>query len=931
MKCPDENALVAWFERELDDDARAAIEAHVEACEDCRALLIALAAASCEVAEPEARDAAAPLTVGARLGRYVVLDWLGKGGMGAVYAAFDPELDRRVAIKVLHADIAPGDGDGASVEDAATTGTLLREAQALARVSHPSVVAVYDVGTQDGRVFLSMEYVAGGTLERWLGSEPRSWRAILACFLDAGRGLAAAHAAGLVHHDFKPSNVLVGLDGRVRVTDFGLARFAAAEGSAPSGARSWKGTPGYMSPEQRRGERVDARSDQYSFCVALRESLRGEQAEAGAPDPARGGVPAFVSAALARGLADDPAARFPTMDALLTALAHRRRSPWRLLGVALVAALIGALGVFAWARVERHATRPCAGAERKLVGVWDGDRKRAVAAAFEATGALYAKDTWREVERVGDAYAARWITMHEEACEATRVRGEQSEELLDLRIACLDGEARELGALGGSLAQPSPRAVELAVKAIHDLPSLDACADARALRARVRPSMDPAVQAEVGRVRALLAGAAALDKAGRAEAAGDAMAPLLPAAQATLDRGLEAEVGVALAQVRTRLGDVAGSDAALYAAIEAGEAASDDVVKARALVLLTLNLASQEAKPDEAARAGGLASAVLTRLPAEIALLSEAEINLSAVDDAKGRYDGALVRTEHARALRERAFGPDDYLVGHALNASSVQLTYLGETEKALDYQQRALVIFERTLGAHHPQVAIVLRNIGISELALQRYDDALAHVGRARAIWVEVHGEEHPDLPGFDGAIAEILLGAHRLPEARIQAARALALGEKLHMSEVDLIDSVNLVGAIDAKLGRFDEAVAAFTRAAAMCARLSEPVFETATTFTLLGDTYLSMGHAAQARAPLERALALREKSGMRPGDLAETQILLGHALWDGGGDRARARALVTTARAGLATRPDAEKERADVDRWLSEHASPARPVAR
>lgn len=915
--CPDENTLVAWIERELAGDGREAVEAHLERCEDCRALVIEIARTSCEAVDEPAREATAPLTVGARLGRHVVLEWLGQGGMGVVYTAFDPELDRRVAIKVLHPE--PGDGEGS----ASTKDALLREAQALARVSHPNVVTVYDVGAHEGRVFVSMEYVRGETLADWLRREPRPWRATLARFLDAARGLAAAHEAGLVHRDFKPANVLVGLDGRVRVTDFGLACLAITDAAVPSspGARSWKGTPAYMSPEQRGGERVDARSDQYSFCVALHEALQGELPARSAIGAARAGVPARVSVAIARGLSTDPAARFPTMDALIAALASERaRSRWSI-AVALVA-VFGVLGVGAWARVETAASRPCAGAERKLVGVWDDDRRRAVSAAFGATKTPYSDDAWREVKRVVDAYAARWVTTHEQACEATRVRGEQSEDLLDLRIGCLDGEARELGALTESFTSANAKTVELAVQAVHRLPALEACADAAALRARVRPPSDPAVRDEARRVRAILVRAVALDRGGRAAAAGDAAAPLLDAAKATLDRSLEAEVDLALGNIRRALGDLSGSDAALHDAVEAAESAGDDRVKAGALVQLTTNLAWEESKYDEAARTGGLAAAVLTRLPAEVELRAALEISLSAIDEGKGRYLEAFARTERARELSERAFGPRDYLVAQALKAGARHLGSLGQDEKALASQQRALAIFERALGAHHPEVAIVLRNIGIAELALHRFEDARRDVGRARDIWREVYGETHPRLPGFGAVIAESLLWENRPQEAKIEADRALALAEELHSQEGDLLQILSLVGAIDTKLGRFDDAVLVFTRAVALCSRLSNPVAETTTTLMLLGDAYLSTGRAAKAIEPLERSLALQTKAGKHPLVEAETRRLLGRALWDGGGDRARAVALVSSAREAFAAQPDQEKNRAEAEQWLAAH---------
>ena len=278
------------------------------------------------------------------IGRFAVLRKLGEGGMGAVYAAYDEQLERRVALKLLH------DGDHAR---------LLREAQALARLSHPHVVQIYEAGEFEGHVFVAMEYVEGPTLAAWLAAAPREVDEILEVFVQAGRGLAAAHERGLVHRDFKPGNVIVGDDGRVRVLDFGLARAreslatprptepAAAPRTGDVGLLSSTltrtgalvGTPAYMSPEQYAGLPIDARSDQFSFCAALYEGLYGQRPFGGEtllelsgnviagevrPPPPRPDVAPAIAAAIVRGLAADPADRWPSIDELLAVLAGGR-------------------------------------------------------------------------------------------------------------------------------------------------------------------------------------------------------------------------------------------------------------------------------------------------------------------------------------------------------------------------------------------------------------------------------------------------------------------------------------------------------------------------------------------------------------------------------------------------------------------------------
>jgi serine/threonine protein kinase/formylglycine-generating enzyme required for sulfatase activity len=384
------------------------------------------------------------LDTGARIGRYVIIERVGTGAMGVVYGAYDPELDRKVALKL----IKPGQG----VKDTARA-RLLREAKAIARLQHPNVVAVHDVGIIDDQVFLAMEFVAGGTIKSWLAETPRSWREILGVFIAAGRGLAAAHAAGLVHRDFKPDNVLLDKEHRPRVVDFGIARQAGAgddelasetgdvisqdgtETLRDSSGRhalatltktgTWVGTPAYMAPEQFLGERGDERSDQFSFCVALYEALYGERPFAGddmlsisvnvtteqlRPQPKDRGVPAWVRRVILRGLRATPSDRWDAMPELIAALSSDPVAKLRNRLIAgVTAAVVLTVVIGAWqtvssrraqsereiARYIDEANRSVATAQTKALEA-RAHKSRALA-DFDAMDANAGESLWRQV------------------------------------------------------------------------------------------------------------------------------------------------------------------------------------------------------------------------------------------------------------------------------------------------------------------------------------------------------------------------------------------------------------------------------------------------------------------------------------------------------------------------------------------------------
>jgi eukaryotic-like serine/threonine-protein kinase len=356
-ECFDDNIAVEFIDGLLSSAAVERVERHVARCEACRQLLAELGCSPSLLqfspTLPQSGDAHISLATGQQVGRFVVLSRIGSGGMGVVFAAYDPKLDRKVALKLLHSPEDPEiSGNDAQMR-------LLREAQAIAQLSHPNVISVYDVGTYKSEVYIAMEFVEGSTLTGWMRGWERSWMDVLDKFVQAGKALVDAHAAGLVHRDFKPDNVLVGNDQRVRVMDFGLARWLYAEGpveeaqpmaelDASDSALDRRltrtgtllGTPRYMAPEQFAGAGADARSDQFSFCVALYEALYKQHPFADStaagllkspettqvrPPPQSSRVPAWLHKALLRGLSREAVDRYASMGALLRALAPMPR------------------------------------------------------------------------------------------------------------------------------------------------------------------------------------------------------------------------------------------------------------------------------------------------------------------------------------------------------------------------------------------------------------------------------------------------------------------------------------------------------------------------------------------------------------------------------------------------------------------------------
>jgi len=820
----------------------------------------------------------------ARVGRFIVLGMLGSGGMGSVLRAYDETLDRQVAVKLLHARM-----------HAQHDRRMLREAQALARLSHPNVVQVYDVGEVGGRLFIAMELVAGQTLAQWQRS-PRPWRQCLDAYVQAGRGLAAAHAAGMIHRDFKPSNCIIDEAGRVRVLDFGLARHTEPEPErgeelAPTASPgpasvldekltatgSVLGTIPYMAPEQLGGQEIDARADQYAFCVSLYEALLGERPwlrrrgspASSAPHPGAGAgasasrrsVPRWLMRVIDRGLANDPVARWPTMDALLDTLERYQRRRVGLVGAGLVVVGVAVPGLWALAgddaAIPQVPPDPCYEAAQALRQAWDDDQRERVREAILATELAFAQQTWVSVQGQLDGYAAVLDAAHVDACEATMIRHEQTGEDLRLRSACLDEHVGALRQTLSILARADAGVVEHAVTMVAELPAPEPCAELDALR-RVAAGTKAAQGSEPLRERLLEA--RALTTAGKLTEGLAVIEPVAGQAEAMQAPVLLAEARLVEGILQAKLGRHEPAARTLQLAFTGAIEHGADVVAVETLSELVYLVGVDQAKPDVGAWLGSTAEALVGRARVGGQLQARVLTTMGQLSSARGEHGQAAEQLERALELLQRSVGEDHIALAEPLDGLGVALRNQGEHEAALRQYQRALEIRMRWQGPQHPATAHQRINLGVAldeqgepEKAQQEYRAALeilaaspvphrelvAHAGTSLAIslakqgrygdaarelvaaieaWESVHGPEHPRVARTRLSLAGVLRADGRHEDAIAQYQRAR---EILRSTEPTPANDAMVITALEGMVAAL-EATGRANRAATVQAEL-------------------------------------------------------------------------------------------------------------
>lgn len=851
------------------------------------------------------------LTEGVRVGRYIVGKPLGSGAMGHVYAAYDPELDRKVAIKVL----SDRSGSPDAVDSQAQGNRrLLREAQAIAKLAHPNIVRVHDVGTigerdgdrdgdrdggDEGRVFIAMEHIEGMTLAAWSEAQPRTPREVAAVYRSAALGLAHAHAAGLVHRDFKPRNVLIDHRGRVLVTDFGLARVLEAEASVPTLSRTDEftpesvanvlatltddgalvGTPAYMAPEQLAGRPADARSDQFAFCVSLYESLYGQRPFDGdtmtslVQSVVRGNirstprgrhVPPRLRRIVLRGLATEPDDRHLDMQTLARRL-RPRRFRWPLAVSAAGSVAVVAAAVVANADSERYCDR----LEAQLDGVWDASVRDRVVDAFSTSTLGFSDSAAERAIAEIDQYTSMWVEQMEEACRAQGV--EEALTTVAARMGCLSARKDAVAALSDLLVIADDTVILGTADAVAGLPSIEECRDAHELSAAPPADMVDAVDElnrELARVHTLSNAGLAAETLAAAEA-------LVQRADALEYEPMQAEATLELAKALVDSGRMTEGENSYHRALSAGLAGEYHRVVAEAAAGLCYVANVNHSPASEVTRWVEVGTAALDRVGREMPLHRvQLAVSLGATQRDNGQLDEA--EATFRRALQSTDPKTPGGGSGMAALYAGLGLTLSksGDQEQAAKYIAQATEALRELYGVRHPNYAAALQNAAIPHLRNGAYTQALSLYTQSHGSLVELLGADHISTATTGYSVAMALLYMGRYDEAREYAEKSAkayraAAGPRSRAAA----DSSAILCEIEMRAGRLAEAEAAAKDAISIIAVLNVPA-KLASYRSQLGNVYRLGGHYEQAAAELQAALKLQAQDpGEDSVDYAET----------------------------------------------------------
>jgi tetratricopeptide (TPR) repeat protein len=840
-----------------------------------------------------------------KVDRYLILGLLGSGAMGTVFEAYDPKLNRKVALKVLVADPPPS---GATIAPDGARGVLVREAEALAQVRHPNVVQVYDAGLfEEDQVFLTMELIAGETLRAWLErGTNRDWHTTLSMLMQAGRGLAAVHAAGLVHRDFKPDNVLIGNDGVARVADFGLARADVGEaadalettaGAAGSRRTTAAGTPAYLAPERVLGISASARSDQFSFCVAAFEGLAGRRPysniavlagdfteDACAMLPAE--LPSWLGRVLRRGLDRDPEARHDSMGALLAELEaglatdeRRRKRRASLKRSAFAVSLVGMLAAFAYgaSRIDRSArVARCEADAAGLDALWPG-RAQDVSGGVAGSGLSFAADTVGKLTPLLDAWADEWSTTLRQACIDATVEHTLPADSFARAAGCLDLRRAEVETLLDLLASGDPRAIEHAVTSVAGLQPAHVCADRRSLEHGSWPAADQ--WDEVLETRRVLAMAASLEWSGNYDRAREIAGAALTRAEALGWAPLVARARLQIGSLESAAGNHEVAHARLEEAFfSARRAGADDVAAAAATQLVSV-VGVRLARSEAGLQWGKHAQVLLDEVEAGPRLRASLDRAHGAIHVTAFDLDEATASYLRAVERLEQSFGPEHPDVATSLGALATVHRKRGDYPEAKSIQARVLALTQRGLGPNHPAVSDALNNLAAAHLGAGETEQAGTLLERSIAILEAAFGPDHPGLASILDNLAKVREAAGKLDEAQALYERSLRISEQsLGVDHPRLGRTLSDLGALLATRGDLEAARESFERAHAVVEKAYGPEHpDAASILSNLATLHQWAGNLEQAFDMQRSALLATEKK------LGADHILLAGPLYN------------------------------------------------
>ncbi len=810
------------------------------------------------------------------VGRFVILGQLGCGAMGDVFEAYDPKLERKVALKVIR-------GQGT-----VSASRLLREARALARVSHPNVIAVYDAEAKEDRLFLAMELVRGQNLAQWLRSARRSQADIAAVFVDAGRGLRAAHAAGIVHGDFKPENVLVGDDGRVRVADFGLARSVedsratrSPENTAVTHTAQTGGTPAYMAPEVTAGHPATPQSDQYSFCVSLIEAIAGRRPIPGSATPPL--VSKRITRLVRAGLSVTADDRLPDLDSLVSALERRSTRRPRRISAAILAVILAAAAAAGWHHYHQaDPAEQCRLGASAFERAWDAQTKSALLARWSAYSPVAAN-----ISSSLDRYGERWREAHTSVCDATHTHKQQSMALLDRKMECLEQRRQDVQQLLVAWMHSDPdRSVPQAKNSVARLTAADDCLSSTTIGGAAKPA-DAALRGEVTAIDQMLSKTRSLrtqGKLGQAEALARAA---LVRAERTDFRPIIARALFELGYLLHDFGDPETLSVMRRAMTVAAQAGDQARAAEAGIIVLSALISIREYDSAEA---------IVPHVRAAVERSPNPRSRQARLDYLQGQLaarKGDLDRAEEMlRGAAESVAATIDPDIGWIItNELGNVLRKQGKLAQAAATLNETTVLAERAVGANHPQLAHALHSLGAVLTEQARYEEARAILERALAIVKAGHERNsvllvalHSNLSGLEQNMGNYE-AALRHVQAAIDAEAASSAPEvyrqKLFLSQH---------GRVLLSMGRAAEALSKLNRAIEGLEERYEEDPLAAEILAARGHAQQRLGNYKAAFADLQRAITITEvHSGRDHVSLASPLYRLGDLLRRRGDHRA------------------------------------------